>query len=914
MFFSRKAAAPDPRQYRRRASDKPLTLAHERSWYQQAPSFTNLLPWVDYLPETRSFLLQDGKSTGVIIDLDPIPCESRSLQEMEDLHNKVQKALVHSVPPGEPPYVLQMYIGPETPRALLTAIEGHTNEALRDSPFNRWFMEEYGHHMDRLTAPDGAFVDDLVSGEPWRAQDTRVRLVLYRWLPRNWPRASIVPAQRELDVGAGRLTKALSAIGINAERLDREGLHRWLLPWFNPAPSVVEDGQPDTLLARLACSDLSPASGKPPYSAEDPAEALVLGMPVSDPESGCWWFDGLPSTVVNAHRLIAAPAIGHLSAERSMGDRSVAFSDRLPPGAVACLTVTLQSRDATDKHLTENAKYAVGDSPEAIQARNAIEEVQHRTAAGDPLFPSSLTFYLRAKDVATLRLQEEQLAALLLAENLQPLNREHDAIRVDTFVRQLPCNYNPALEADLRRARYTYASHVAAMAPMYGRTRGTGTPGFVGFNRGGGAVTFDPIADRQQNAHMLIFGPTGAGKSSTGVSMLLHQIAVRRPRLFIVDYGESFKLFGDHCERLGLSVNRLLMTPASDVSLPPYADAARLAGASAPDGEDLVPGTWSLDQESTTVDESQKRDLLGEMEIAARLMITGGEAREEANMTRADRRLIQRAIIQAGRAGRQSGRQVLTEDVASALRTLPDLSPARRERAEEMADSMGLYTEDFTGRIFNRPGNPWPDVDVTIVDLGAFAAQGSEDKLALTLMGLTNHVTAMAEENQHGSSDRETIFLIDEAHKITTHPLVSPYLTTASKTWRKLGIWLWLLTQNLEDFPDLARRMLNMLEWWLVLAPPPDEIKQLARFRELTTEQATQLQDTIKNPGKYVEAVLLRGSESHPLRIVPPAVCFALAQTELPEKIARRRIMAEMDCSELDAAYEVARRIDGDSR
>ena len=908
MFFSKNATAPDPQQQRRRATDQPLTLARERSWYARPASFTDLLPWVDYLPETRSFLLQDGKSTGVIIDLEPIPCESRSMQDMADLHNKVQKALVHTVLPGDPPYVMQMYIGPETPHALLTAIEAHTDAALRDSDFNHWFMAEYRNHLDRLTADGGAFIDDLVSGEPWRAQDTRVRLALYRWLPRNWPQANIVPTQRELDVAAGRLTKSLSAIGIRATRLDRRGLHHWLLPWFNPAPPVA-DQDPDALLARFPCPDPAPAAGKAPFSAEDPSEALVLGMPVSDPDSGCWWFDGLPSTVVTAHRLIAAPAIGHLSAERSMGDRSVAFSDRLPPGAVACLTVTLQSRDATDRHLMENAKYAVGDSPEATQARDAITQVQHRTAAGDPLYPTSLSFYLRAPDIPALRAQEEQLAALLLSENLQPLNREHDHIRVDTFIRQLPCNYNPALESDLRRARYTYASHVAAMAPLYGRSRGTGTPGFVGFNRGGGSVMFDPVADRQQNAHMLIFGPTGAGKSSTGVSMLLHQIAVRRPRLFIVDYGESFRLFGDHCERLGLSVNRLLMTPASDVSLPPFAEATRLAGALAPEGEDPDPGAWSLDADGTSPPDEQKRDLLGEMEIAARLMITGGEAREEANMTRADRRLIQRAIIQAGRTCRTTGRQVLTEDVAAALTTLPGLSPSRQERAEEMSDSMGLYTEDFTGRIFNRPGNPWPDVDVTIVDLGAFANQGAEDKLALTLMGLTNHVTAMAEVNQHGSSDRETLFVIDEAHKITTHPLISPYLTTASKTWRKLGIWLWLLTQNLEDFPELARRMLNMLEWWLCLAPPPDEIKQLARFRELTPEQTSQLQDTVKNPGKYVEAVLLRGSKSHPLRIVPPAVCFALAQTELNEKTARRRIMQELGCSELDAAYEIARRM-----
>ncbi len=33
----------------------------------------------------------------------------------------------------------------------------------------------------------------------------------------------------------------------------------------------------------------------------------------------------------------------------------------------------------------------------------------------------------------------------------------------------------------------------------------------------------------------------------------------------------------------------------------------------------------------------EQRDVLGELEITARLMITGGEDKEEARMTRADR-------------------------------------------------------------------------------------------------------------------------------------------------------------------------------------------------------------------------------------------------------------------------------------
>ena len=49
-------------------------------------------------------------------------------------------------------------------------------------------------------------------------------------------------------------------------------------------------------------------------------------------------------------------------------------------------------------------------------------------------------------------------------------------------------------------------------------------------------------------------------------------------------------------------------------------------------------------------DEDGNRDIMGEMEIVAQLMITGGEAPEAARMTRSDRRMIRDAIFIRRRA------------------------------------------------------------------------------------------------------------------------------------------------------------------------------------------------------------------------------------------------------------------------
>ena len=63
--------------------------------------------------------------------------------------------------------------------------------------------------------------------------------------------------------------------------------------------------------------------------------------------------------------------------------------------------------------------------------------------------------------------------------------------------------------------------------------------------------------------------------------------AIYRPRLFIVEAGNSFGLFGDFAARLGLTVHRVKLAPgAGDWSAcAPFADAT--AGGHAQPGADL---------------------------------------------------------------------------------------------------------------------------------------------------------------------------------------------------------------------------------------------------------------------------------------------------------------------------------------
>ncbi|MBP2154235.1 conjugative transfer ATPase [Erwinia rhapontici] len=490
------------------------------------------------------------------------------------------------------------------------------------------------------------------------------------------------------------------------------------------------------------------------------------------------------------------------------------------------------------------------------------------------------------------------------------------------YLRALPMCFNPDIDKNNWYSRLTFVQHFACLLPVFGRDNGTGNPGFSFFNRGGAPLTFDPLNknDRTQNTHLLLFGPTGSGKSATLCSSLSQLMAVHRPRLFLLEAGNSFGLFADYCESLGLTVNKISVKPGRGVSLAPFSDAHLLLQAS-PD--QLVTDEVALpeiDEDSREGDEDdEKRDILGEMEIAARLMVTCGEAAEEARMTRADRGMLREAILAAARLSYQQQRQMLPEDLMRALENIArDISKdsdgrerraaSRRARAEEMSEALSMFTEGFEGELFNRPGTPWPEADVTLIDLGMLAREGYEAQMAVAVIALVNTVNNIAERDQY--LDREINMVIDEAHIVTTNPLLSPYMTKVVKMWRKLGAWLWLATQNLADYPLTAEKMLNMAEWWLCLTMPPDEVEQISRFKKLTEEQKAMLLSATKLPRCYTEGVVLAKRVEALFRAVPPSLYLALGMTEKEEKADRRQLMNEYNCSELEAAFHVARKLD----
>lgn len=894
---------------------RPATVADEQALYDVAPSFVELLPWVEYLPASHSMLLEDGASVAAFFELTPIGTEGREPAWLMQVRDAVENALQDAFDElDDRPWVVQFYAQDETAwDATLRQLDGYVQPRARDTAFTRFYLRFFAHHLRAISKPGGLFQDSTVTQLPWRGQSRRVRMVVYRRGADGAARRGLSPEQALATV-CDRLTGGLANAGVKARRLTATDVHDWLLRWFNPRPTLLGDtaGDRERFYQLAAYPDDIDDDELELASGTDFAQRLFFAPPRSDVQSGLWYFDGMPHRVIVLDRLRTPPATGHLTGEtRKSGDAINALFDQMPEDTLMAMTLVVTPQDTLEAHLNYLSKKSVGETLASEQTRQDVQHARTLIGSAHKLYRGAVAFYLRGRDLAELDARTLQLTNVMLGAGLQPVREDDEVAPLNSYLRWLPCNYDPAKDRRQWYSQLMFAQHLANLAPVWGRSQGTGHPGITLFHRGGGTITFDPLnrLDRQMNAHLFLFGPTGSGKSATLNNLLVQVTAIYRPRLVIVEAGNSFGLFGDFAQRLGLTLHRVRLSPGSGVSLAPFADAHRLVDTPS-DVQTL--DVDALDEPATGAPEGdEQRDVLGELEITARLMITGGEDKEEARMTRADRSLIRQCILDAAHRCANEHRPVLTRDVRDALRErsrdvlLPEM---RRVRLLEMADAMDMFCQGVDGEMFDRAGTPWPEADITIVDLATFAREGYNAQLSIAYISLINTVNNIAERDQF--LGRPIINVTDEGHIITKNPLLAPYVVKITKMWRKLGAWFWLATQNLDDLPKAAEPMLNMIEWWICLSMPPDEVEKIARFRELSPAQKALMLSARKEAGKFTEGVILSRSMELLFRVVPPSLYLALAMTEPEEKNERYQLMQQFGIGELDAAIRVAERID----
>jgi conjugative transfer ATPase len=945
---------------------KPVTSMESARMYGRPSSFVQKLPWYEFQTESKTILLDDGKSVGAAFDIVPIATEGRSYNFLQDRRDMIQDALQDSfeeLPSG--PWIIQQYTyDDDNMEEYIEKLRAYPKAYCKDTKYTNEWLNIMEAHLRGICKEGGLFEDKEVLDAPWGGKIRRIKMVVYRRLPPKWKSYAGMTPEEELNDVIQKLETALRDAGIVLVRNDGKMFYDWLLGWFNPRPLMTNGDKRKfrELASYVSEEDL-------PYG-DDFAESLFFNLPKSNADNQTWTFDELPHRCIRVHKLRRTPKIGQISGEvgsvtsdGTSSGKASCMMDKMPPGTIMATTIIVTPQDEVQNHINQIQEKSKGESVDATMARMDCDVAKNLMGNKHKLYRAMMCVYIRGESLKDLRKKSNQVSTMLLTNQLAPVKEDDESLGLDAYIYNLPMVYEPKMDRNYKATRPVWSQHLANLSSVFGRHRGTGNPGQTAFNRGGEPISYDPFhgEDRKKNAHGLILGPTGAGKSAHITNMSAQIMALLRPRLYILEAGNSFGLLADYFTNMELTVNKVQLKPGSGVTLPPFADAEKLldvdeevllgsriaSDASMITEEDiraLIPDKIKIGESYKTYaeltelerthvrnraamdviaelmmdddvdnddDGDEQRDIMGEMEIIATLMITGGEEEEARKLTRADRRMIRDAILNGARKAKSEGRRTMTSDVADGFNMIninENYPEHRRMRAFDMGESLRLFCDGFEGEVFNTDGEVWPDTDVTIVDLATFAREGYNAQLAIAYTSIMMRINNLAEKYQH--DERPIVMLTDEGHIITTNPLLAPFVVKVVKMWRKLGAWWWVATQNMADFPSAAKKMLNMIEWWVCLVMPQDEIDDIARFKNLSEEQKQLMRSAKKEPKKYTEGVVLSETMEALFRNVPPSIFLSLAGTEKDEKTERARYMKQFGITEVEAAEYVGRMID----
>lgn len=904
--------------------EKPLTEKEYASIYkQEKQSFVDYLPFYDYDDKEQIFLFDDECSVGTAFELYAFDVDGRSQETFTQLEIDIRRALSTIPEREEDPWILQVFLQDEPIQSLVADIKAYAKPEVRNSELSQEWFDILEEHIGDMCKKDGLFLEDF-TGLPWGGQVRRVRCCLYRkydkrkfFNSKGVLKSEVNSPARELKAVRDMFIRGVNSAGIKSRILNQHDMRSWLFPWFSPNPTGFKDayeylkktpypGDPE--------SDIEPGAGF------DIAETLVVQKPKTD-NDGNWYFCDEAQRFIPLQAIDTKPKTGIVTADQKRGDDiATAMWNQMPKNSVFAMTIVIKSQVDVKRHCHNIVQSGKNGSFEAELAAEQADAAREKMARDKSvkLFPLSAGIYIKGKSKSDLEIKTMEAITTLRTSGFNPIEPKNDDLPIDQYIYHLPMAYSEQHDkSNSRRSRLTYTDHLSRILPLYGRGVGSGNPGNILFNRIGEPMLFDQFnkKDRTKTAHGLVFGPTGAGKSATLCFFVLHWASLFGFRFFIIEKGDSFGLITDYMGSKGLSTNKVKFKAKRPPILPPYSETGKALEQLEEHKESPIDKMSLTEIENEEEDEDEEddeeRDYFGEMELLTYLMVTGSDVDEAAKMSRSDKFVLRNSLKSAlYKSARNNKPHALPEDVAEELllASKEEEDSRRASRIKEMSDSLYLWTDGLHGKIFNQYGSAWPEVDVTTIDMGDLTGDNNKDMLVVAMISLINTITGIGEKYQF--DDRETVVLTDEGHVLTTQPLLVGPFVFGVKTWRKLGMWLIQATQNLEDYPGIAEKMLNLAEWWYLLCLPKKETDELSKFKTLTNEQKELILQTRKEPGKYTEGVVLSDKLTSMFRVVTPSLPLALAMTDRDEKAERRRTMIENNLnSDLEAATLISKKI-----
>ncbi|MCG9576702.1 conjugative transfer ATPase [Vibrio tubiashii] len=969
--------------------EEPITVKEHEALYGTYPrSIGKYMPYAGYDEKTRIFSFDDGVNSAIVFDVKPIPTEGRSepakSEYAEAIYNAVSSAFPElSESDGE--WVVQQY------RWKDDDLESYADEAYeyadafaKECEFSKVMLQGVlKKNLRGMTRDEGLFTDSVVTGQPFVGGIERTKIVVYRKLGTDSLKAKRkINTAKQLETMARSFEIAMRAAGVELVRNTDFDFFYWLLKFFNE--------RPEGMSAKSFLENVVPRADEDGDLPLGVTGSLFMNRPRYHEEENCYQIGDTLHKLVRVNGLSGTTDTGHLTGEIVNSNSVSCLTDQLPSGTMMCMTTVFVTKEGM--LTTINAKEQTSQSnlsPENEAMRDACKH--HRKVLGSRkarATKTSLVFYVRGRNYDELYDRVSMVNATLNNARLTPIveRKYTDPLAANAFIYNLPMCFDPSVKSAKSCLVPMYLSDVINMSFFFGREVGSGNPLLLMFNRSGSVLSKDILTkkDRQANAHMLVTGTTGAGKSATLVYLTLLLVAIKRPRLYIVEAGGSFRHVIEFLKAHGLSVNKMTIMPSDPrknykcprfapmedayhlvedgvVELTPeeqqiakynracHPDERKVYAIDKPVELDISPSEYStgakesldneialeieqhkqwmkeeLAREQNPVDqevdssESEQKDRLGELELIAFSMATGGIEKEMNRYFQSDIRYLRTAIMNIGKSAYINNTKSSVSDLVAELGRISrsedgvhHMYEDQRKRLNEMASAIAVYTSGFQGELLDQPtigDEAFPDVDVTVIDLGTLAKPGNEALLGIVYVSLLQRLNGLAEKYQ--MSGRLLIKITDECHLVTKNVLTALYIVKVIKLWRKLNAFAWMATQNLNDFPGEAEKMLSMIEWIMMLLPNTKEISLLEKLKPLTDEQKVMAVAARKQDRAYTEGCLFGADFNALFRCVQPSESLAMAGTDGEEKVELDRLAKQYKTNLFKASMIKAYQLD----
>ncbi|MDG6910214.1 MAG: ATP-binding protein [Nitrososphaerota archaeon] len=378
-------------------------------------------------------------------------------------------------------------------------------------------------------------------------------------------------------------------------------------------------------------------------------------------------------------------------------------------------------------------------------------------------------------------------------------------------------------------------------------------------------VLFDPFDSSLENANLVIFAKSGAGKSYFTKLMAMRSL-IHGVDFLVIDPEDEYRSL---CSVVDGQHIRLSSSSAQHLN--PF---------------DLPQPGLSPNRTARLVLEEDERDTLAEQVASLLGLLELMLAETSHPLTNDERSLLDRALYQTyARAG-------ITQVPSTHSRPAPllrglhaVLADDRRDLAQSLATRLHRYVEGSLSGLFSGPTNVALSKPFVV-----FNVQSLEPELR----PLGIHLIASFVWNQVRRSLRPRLLVVDEAWTLMQYPEGGAFLAGLSRRARKYYLGLVTITQDVSDFLDSeqGRIVLTNASLKLLMKQDSSTIEPVVRAFQLSTEDRQYLLGAGKGEGLFFArgshvALKVEGSPlEHRLATTAPRELAELARA-LPEDGAR---------------------------